>query len=343
MLMVVFGAGASYDSVPSRPPRPLEIEGLYDRPPLADQLFDDRPRFVEAVSRFHQCQAIIPRLRHRAPNVSIESVLETLQAEAEEYPERYKQLAALRYYLHFMIWECERFWNEVAQGVTNHKTLLDQIELWRHKSRERVCLVTFNYDRMLEAVLPTVGVNINGLADYIAGDTYRLVKLHGSVNWAREVDTSIENLNDRNAWQVAYEPIDRAADLKISQRYRVVTEHPIGKLDRTVLFPALAIPVESKRSYECPPEHLDALQACIPEVTKLLLIGWRATERPFLRLLAENLRPGTRTLVVAGGEEKAATPLENLQLAGVPEPLSAAKGGFSEFVVGREAKDFLGG
>src|SRR3989337_761360 len=128
MLMVVFGAGASYDSVPSRDPKSWPKERLPDRPPLANELFDDRPLFVDAMSRFPRCQAIIPYLRHRSEDVSVEAVLEKLQAEGEEYPERYRQLAAIRFYLHFVLWECERRWNDVAKGVTNYKTLLDQIE-----------------------------------------------------------------------------------------------------------------------------------------------------------------------------------------------------------------------
>ena len=38
MLMVVFGAGASYDSVPAHP---VGVEDI--RPPLAKDLFQDRP------------------------------------------------------------------------------------------------------------------------------------------------------------------------------------------------------------------------------------------------------------------------------------------------------------
>ena len=128
MLMVVFGAGASYDSVPSRPPIPFPGAQLLDRPPLANELFADRPRFVEAIRSFPKCQPVIPYLRHLPRDGSVEQVLEGLQAEAEEYPERHRQLAAVRFYLHFMLWECERYWNDVASGVTNYKTLLDQLE-----------------------------------------------------------------------------------------------------------------------------------------------------------------------------------------------------------------------
>ena len=96
MLMVIFGAGASYDSAPSRPPR---MQRDLERPPLAEELFADIDAFSEVASRFPRCLPIIPRLRDRPAGVSVEQALEQLQQEAEGYPEGYRQLAAIRFYL----------------------------------------------------------------------------------------------------------------------------------------------------------------------------------------------------------------------------------------------------
>src|SRR6266566_2742188 len=108
MLMVVFGAGASYDSVPSRPasvsfPRP----GPSSRPPLADELFHDDLMSFGYTRNFPQCQPIVPYLQNLRDGEAVESVLERLREEAAEYPKRHQQLAAIRYYLHLTIWECE--------------------------------------------------------------------------------------------------------------------------------------------------------------------------------------------------------------------------------------------
>ena len=67
---------------------------------------------------------------------------------------------------------------ELAGGVTNYKTLLDQLEHYRRPD-ETVCLVTFNYDTLLEDALPTVGLKVLEIADYISSDRYKLIKLHG--------------------------------------------------------------------------------------------------------------------------------------------------------------------
>jgi hypothetical protein len=50
--------------------------------------------------------------------------------------------------------------------------------------------------------------------------------------------------------------IDRADGLKVTNRFRIVNEHPIGKVNGMPLVPAIAIPVEIKTEFECPNDHL---------------------------------------------------------------------------------------
>ncbi len=61
MLMVVFGAGASYDSFYSLPP---ELGHEDSRIPLAKDLFSDRAEFTSVAQTYKQCQPILSRLRH---------------------------------------------------------------------------------------------------------------------------------------------------------------------------------------------------------------------------------------------------------------------------------------
>ncbi len=268
-------------------------------------------------------------------------MLQRLQAEAKEYPERHSQLAAIRFYLHYILWQAGQGWrDEVVRGHgSNYEALLDRIQRWR-KAGETIWLVTFNYDILLEAALPTVGVRSLALSDYVSGDTYKIVKLHGSVNWAREINTPID-MQNRNTWQVLEEIIDRVAELDISDRFTVVSEYPIGKGERSALYPAIAIPLEEKNEYECPPDHIEALRASLPHVTKLLLIGWRATEAHFLRLLAEHLQPNISTMVVSGSPEATKGPIERLASAGVDRAFVTASGGFTDLVLGDEVDEFL--
>src|SRR5437870_3163591 len=110
MLMVIFGAGASYDSDPSR--ATAGPRGDYpDRPPLANQLFDNRGEFAHDLSYFPECKPIVPYLRRTQ---AIEEQLERLQAESTEYSMRHQQLAAVRWYFQMLLSGCEQRWYDSA-------------------------------------------------------------------------------------------------------------------------------------------------------------------------------------------------------------------------------------
>lgn len=70
MLMVVFGAGASFDSFPFVPPRP-DVQ-TPDRPPLAAELFSDRDQFNNVLRNYPDCQTIVPYLRRAGVSVEEE-------------------------------------------------------------------------------------------------------------------------------------------------------------------------------------------------------------------------------------------------------------------------------
>lgn len=336
MLLVVFGAGASYDSIPSCP-----LGTWVDlRPPLANQLFENRPIFTDALSHFPRCQAIVPYLQSSGGSVQVERELERLQGEADTDPERHRQLASVRFYLRLALYQCQRRWTELAKGVTTYKTLLDQIRHHR-KPSQKVCLVTFNYDTLLEEALPSVGVNINGIEDYVSNADYMLIKIHGSIDWGREVGTPLTTNETESIWHAVDELVTRAAELHITQKYHRVVEQPIGRVAGRALFPAIAIPLELKRDFECPPAHIEFLTRMLPQVTKLLIIGWRGMDAPFLDLLKENLNPEVRAYVVAGNEKEVRGLVDKLNGEGIHVPQFFLGNGFTEFVVQRDGEEFF--
>src|SRR5271165_7128446 len=108
MLLVVLGAGASYDSVAHLPlSAPNDTTFNPERPPLANQLFDHRPIFVDAMNHYPECKALVSPLRKR---VQIEKELAKYQEQAKTYPPALKELAAIRFYLHHALWECQKHW-----------------------------------------------------------------------------------------------------------------------------------------------------------------------------------------------------------------------------------------
>ena len=347
MLLVIFGAGASYDSVPAYLPgthvRLGDPLNDYYRPPLANELFADRQDFAETIMRFPQCEPIVPRLR-TLKDESLEAALQDLQAKAVDYPRGLQQLAAVRYYLQYIIWGCGVEWRKAAKGVTNYKTLLDPIERANRKN-ERVCLVTFNYDTLLEDALSDFGLPISALADYTKGHPfYRVFKVHGSINWGRLIENQIQSRDPSQAMSVVSEWIQRAAELRVTDDYIFSNECPIAVVGGRPAIPAIAIPVEREKNFECPPYLLEELIALLPQTTKVLVIGWRATEDHFLGLLKTHLKPGVRLHVVAGGLKDAEESMVRICRAltnNRPDHATAGDEGFSDFIVSGAAERFL--
>jgi hypothetical protein len=314
VLLVIFGAGASYDSVlhlpppcpstgaqsnfgsPSPPAREVHEDS---RPPLANQLLDNRGLFVAVMNSYVACKPLVNRLRG---DVQVEQQLARFEQEANSYPLRRSQLAAIRYYLHHMLWNCQNEWRRHHRGITNYSTFLDAIERWRYQTQEHVCFVTFNYDTMLERSITDLrGYSFDDFDAYISHPHFKLIKLHGSIDWGLPLNGPAR----RPPVQIIDEAM-KSVDIDVSEQYQKVVRPPVVFEDGNVGFPALAIPVERKDVFSCPPEHLQVLADALPRVTKVITVGWRATEQHFLTMLKKPLTglQGDVDLMVISGDDK---------------------------------------
>jgi hypothetical protein len=185
--MVILGAGASYDS--ELPDAPIAGSEAI-RPPLARELVDWR--FAPFATRYPASRPVVARLRavlDADPASALETELAELIAESGASPDIARQLMAFRFYLRDIIGETTREWMTRLNGFTQYVTLLDRLGAWQRHTLEPVTLVTFNYDRMLEMAAEdqVVGWRFTGFDSYTERDDWRLLKLHGSVDWARVV------------------------------------------------------------------------------------------------------------------------------------------------------------
>ena len=100
MLMVIFGAGASYDSCSSFPPNQWHRGRLWHRPPLAKELFLPLPEYRDISQQFSRFQPLIPLLESRD---NIEDILEEFRISADKDLECRRQLWAIRFYISALI------------------------------------------------------------------------------------------------------------------------------------------------------------------------------------------------------------------------------------------------
>jgi hypothetical protein len=135
--------------------------------------------------------------------------------------------------------------------------------------------VTFNYDTLLEDGLSTFGVNIADISHYISNDSFKLFKLHGSVNWAKVIETPIERLDQKDDASLTREIIDRAPELRISDRYQMVLGNNPSRArteNNVPLYPAVAIPVETKSNFECQKSIAIVLARCSRRLRKFFYL-----------------------------------------------------------------------
>jgi hypothetical protein len=168
----------------------------------------------------------------------------------------------------------------------------------------------------------------------------KLFKLHGSVGWARYVDSPTD---------LAITPqglIEIATSIRLSDKYTLVSSQE-ANADGKLLFPAIAIPVQTKTTdtFECPLSHLAYLNELLKSVTKILIIGWRGKEAHFLALLRSNLPALQRIMVVSGDASAYATLDQFKKEIGPNAPLTAISEtittGFTDFVVNQQGDEFF--
>jgi hypothetical protein len=295
------------------------------------------------VERYPKLHGILQFLR-RPRNGSVEQQLELYQDEEPNDQERKRQLFSVRYYLHDLFRTISDEWIKHTDGVTNYAALIDQIR-HRCKPNENVCLVTFNYDLLLDRALVSIGYKQLSPDDqFKAHPIFKLFRPHGSVDWARLVEPlpsftgPIPRLTPQNL-------IEEACAFQPSNTYvrgNATDPQQLFTFERPML-PAIAIPLQTKTQdfFEWPPVHLKHFQKLLPSITKILIIGWQAKEAHFLKLLQEKLPTGGITqithLQVVGSNHAGANTICQQFSADIRRgvkhtDLGPAQGGFSQYV-----------
>lgn len=313
MLVVVFGAGASFDSAPEVPVGG-PVQG--NRPPLADALFEmDRQATAEAAAAFPRAwPALMSARADVKAGGTVEQTLGRLQAESENDPRARSQLMALRFYLQRVLTRIPDAWDVQAVGQTSYVSMLDQLARWQRNSGQGLCLVTFNYDVLLERACGAVfGTHYEHMDDYQSRDWLRLYKPHGSVDWATahvwhggrfgDETTARQAVCDRpdlQPWQgqVEVQPSDAL----------VIDPPDEGRDGLSVAWvPALAIPVETKPAMVMPHGHQQSLFADLGRAVAVVCVGWRAREAYFVDFLREALPSKPIPLWAVSGDRESAS------------------------------------
>jgi hypothetical protein len=328
-LLVILGAGASFDSLP---------RDVADRsspnctmPPLTKDLAGGSGLANELVQKYADAGPLIDELRTRlsaSPNRHASDESMTLERAMGEYlaladtdSNVRRHIAAMRYYLRDLLWLSAESVLQANGGITNYTSLVRNCYQWATMNDRHVCFVSFNYDHLLErACQYQFGFDPTSPTCAMTNERASLLKPHGSVLWQyASLRTRVTPLSE-NIWQQAIqvgEP-DPSETLSLSATLPP-QDWTSGPNDPGVIatLPALALPITGKTELVWPGEQDDFFRNQITNGSfgHVAIIGWRAAETHFTTLLDRLIPNRARMLVVTGGtnaEEDSATVLENL-------------------------------
>lgn len=252
------------------------------------------------------------------------------------------QLMAVRYYLQQVLSECSHQWSLLTHGCTNYHYLVERLDRWARDRNECVLYVTFNYDNLLErAISDVVKHQFDNINAYISHQRVKVFKLHGSVDWAHPVQIGPPYPSMAERDYVIQHPLD----VSIPAGIVVQRNHNVGTRGQAWV-PALAVPIESKEDFECPPDHLSLLDNLLAAVDGLLIIGWRGTEQHFLKMLGNHRTELVRTLVACRGPNESTATINRITTARNGLATRGYKNtanilGFSDLVGSEELERFL--
>jgi hypothetical protein len=206
----------------------------------------------------------------------LESILRSLQDSPEAHIRRqYRQVPL---YLRHLFWEISRRYTTAA---VNYLHLMNSVLT---SGFSRVAFVTTNYDLFLEKALRSVaGALINGLDSYTSDPQWMLVKLHGSVDWARPIEgLPREDLMRHGSYTAAI----NAHPLDVFNLGDLVFQGLLSpEFQDGVMYPALTVPVQGKYEYMCPLSHIDALCEVLASCPNFLVIGSSGRDADLMELL----------------------------------------------------------
>jgi hypothetical protein len=336
MLMVIFGAGASHGSTPPNV-HPMGAS----RPPVTADLFS--PGYGTFASKYPSSRPAIVRLRKaqaERPDALIEAEIGKLFSEAPNNPERARHLLALRFYLNDVIGSVAKAWWDAFDGFTFYGELLERLGVWRSTSGDEIALVTFNYDQMLDwSAAGQVGNwDLGEFPSYVERPDWRLYKLHGSTGWSRVVraTTQVEHGDSEGVIREGAALDFEEGELRARPWKAAMPVREVG-----LAAPGIAVPTNLKQTFTCPQTHIERFTADVGEVSRMIIVGWRASEPHALELL-EHVPRGYDLAICDLDDDTMSEVRSNMgMVADRARTIVSVPGGFASLLEGNWLEEWL--
>ncbi len=338
--LIILGAGASYDY--------SQMGDLGELSPLTNDLVSRKHIQQDLLQTYSGVGVIMSTIIQQVTSGvrSFEEALTKLRDNAVDSLVTQSHFVGLEFYL-------QKFFHRVStsddissnarlmHGINNYKSLFSMIDV---HSSGKACIVTFNYDSLLERNMPVN--NIKRMNDYVNGDK-KIVKLHGSHDWTyiQRKDSFFFGREFQDGYELCCKEPSFLQKIKETNPPIKLSEIDSHSESRDFFkFPALAIPLNGKDKFLCPPGHISSLTEELNRVDRILIIGWKAGDPWLLNLLKEhNACEGKRILVVSGsssGAQEVAKVIKN-KLNIEQKQIECYVGGFTQFMGDDDCVNFF--
>lgn len=298
-VLIVIGAGASFDSWPKHVARPHDYES--GRLPLANTLFSPLPTQDSFLDKY-DLMGLASSLRLKAgvqgDKFDVEAELAKISDTANERTDSntIQNLFKARFYLHGVISTLTQRTLAHTHSHTVYVDLLTKLKDWIDSSplSRFVDIVVFNYDDLIEKAMANVynydwfsKSRNTPLNAYYSGKNLRLYKPHGSINWGREI---LKNEN-----HFFYTDINQAFEnfneIEIMHSFQFISLEAFTGLNEKNYIPAIAVPFKNKTNFEeCPQMMQEKMLEAIKNADKIVTLGWKGTDKHFTDLLTTNTK-----------------------------------------------------
>lgn len=323
--LIIVGAGASHDYLNQNnlPASFKDNNQAKWRSPLMNSLFDNT-RFDDVISRHGSIGSLVSeisgKLSYNLANEdkkehkhNFETILTDLKNnKANKNASIRSQLVSLVYYLADLFHEIS---NSYYHRINNYKLILQQID---HDFQGKACFVSFNYDLILErSIEEHYRISFGKLNDYISNTSnVKVIKLHGSCNWRYNpiiVKGSKEEFPTSESYLINHPEIafDENVLGDIYPTFSTAEEAHVFNVSFnenlhgfTAWLPALALPLQDKNNFVCPKSHIDILESCLKEISKVLIIGWGAADPFLLEELNKHISADVPIAIACGSNSK---------------------------------------
>ncbi len=282
MLLIIFGAGASFDH-----DKFSTTKHGYPKLPLANDLINKNLYFVkEAMTKWTGAVPLLNRLNElKDLQKGLFDLEDALFSEFQRNNDAVKgQLLSFQFYVHDIIRSCEQEVRSYNQGNTNYTRLLDILQQKSIDQNKGICLVTFNYDTLLDTACSQIYPDweFTDFDDYITGCTVvRLYKPHGSLSWKQSHDTRHQPSRVSTV-KILQHPTQFGLTARVQQIQGYELPHSqFITGSNYVSSPILAIPYKQKTGFVFPENHRNALIHDMEKISHILTVGWRGAEKHF--------------------------------------------------------------